>query len=54
MTTLAKSIANVAPTTLENETKTIPIPRPKMAPPARVKIVAPGRENAVTTMYTPI
>ena len=50
MTTLAIIIAKVAPTTLEKDTKTIPMPKPKMAPPARVRIVAPGREKAVTTI----
>jgi len=46
------NIANVAPIVLANETITVPLKIPKIAPPARVKIVAPGRENEVIRVYT--
>ena len=39
--------ASVAPTLAANETISVPQPSPKMAPPASVKIAAPGMDSAV-------
>ena len=32
-----------------NETSSVPMPRPKMAPAAKVRMVAPGTESAIIT-----
>ena len=40
--------AKVAPMLEANETISRPQPSPKSAPPASVRIVAPGNDNAVT------
>ena len=39
--------AKLAPIVLANETIMVPAVRPKIAPPASVRIVAPGSDRAV-------
>ena len=48
----AASIASVAPMLEASDTTTVPHTSPKLAPPASVKIVAPGSDSAVTATYT--
>ena len=43
--------ASVAPIELANETRIVPSTRPKIAPPARVRITAPGSDTPVTSTY---
>ena len=47
---LAPKKANVAPMVLESETMSVASFNPKIAPAARVKILAPGKENATATI----
>ena len=44
------NMASVAPMVLANETATVPVSKPKKAPPPKVIQTAPGSENAVMTM----
>ena len=46
--------ARLAPIVLANDTTSVPILRPKIAPPASVNIVAPGKDKAVVRMYRSI
>ena len=40
--------ARVAPTDEANDTISRPVAKPKMAPPAKVRMAAPGSDSAVT------
>ena len=42
----------VAPMAEANEAKIVPVSKPNSAPPAKVKIAAPGRESAATSTYS--